>query len=208
MPHVTLADDGDPARLTAAAGRPSRATGATVASSACTSWRSIGGRTTGPGSGRPSPTSPCGAGGVVGRGGLELELAVTEGPAPTPPPGVGGRSAEGRPLAVTARREGRVAGRGRGVLRAARPVWATWSWTPRPAAQGVGGQLLAAFAAEAAGRGAIFVTVVAPGGGAAEILLRGRGSAGQRGVTEGRRRWDAASDARGLELAAADNDCG
>lgn len=118
-----------------------------------------------------------GAPAVVGRGGLELELVLSEqlGPdargfeqrewaAASPE---GGRDARRRGLAVTARREGRVVGAARG-------------WTSGPGAQlddlivsgahpreGIGTHLVAAFVSEAVERGCQLVRTRAEAGGPA-----------------------------------------
>lgn len=109
---------------------------------------------------------------VVGRGGLELELAVSE----APPPWAGER-AEGGPagLAVTARRGPAVVGGARG-----------WTWgalgelgglvvAAGERRQGVGSHLLARFLSEAADRGATVVRARTPAGGPGEAFLRARG---------------------------------
>jgi ribosomal protein S18 acetylase RimI-like enzyme len=113
---------------------------------------------------------------VVGRGGLDLELAVTERLGPDAAAwrrahGDGG----GRPLAVTATREGRIAGTAEGRLRDDEAQLLNLVVDPEARRQGVGRHLLAAFASEAAARGAGHVTTLAPAGEAAEALLGSSG---------------------------------
>ena len=183
VPHVTLADDaGDPDRLAAAARalagyrRPARfervhlleehrreADGARV-------WTPIADAAFR----RPA---------VVGRGGLEVELSATERLDPDAAAWrlahvddeERGATGSGRPLAVTARREGRIAGTAEGSLRGGEADLVCLFVDPDARGQGVGGHLLAAFTAAAAEGGANRVTTVAPAGGAAEALLEGRG---------------------------------
>jgi GNAT superfamily N-acetyltransferase len=124
---------------------------------------------------------------VVGRGGLELELAtgprldaeasawadlawgthtVAEYGAGTP---------DDEPLALTARRDGRVVGVAEGHVRGPVAYLGNLIVGSDVRGEGVGGHLLAAFAAEAASRGAEELTLRTIDGGPADRFYRDRG---------------------------------
>lgn len=140
---------------------------------------------------KPFAEAPLGEAGVVGRGGIELSIAVTARPDPEAAALLATTGeAGGRPFAVAARIGERVAG-------------AAWGWTSGSVAivadlavaevhrrSGVGRKVLDAVEAEAATRGCDVVLLAAAGGGAAAALLSGAGwqSAGEP-VADGRRLW-------------------
>ena len=181
VPHVTLADDaGEPDRLTAAAralaGYRRAARFERVHLLEEQRRESDGARLWAPVAdaafGRPA---------VVGRGGLELELAATERLGPDAAAWrrdhgeVGAsRGADGS-LAVTARREGRIIGTAEGRVRGSEAHVQDLLVDPDARGQGVASHLLAAFTAEAARRGASRILTEVPAGGAAAGLFTGRG---------------------------------
>ena len=129
---------------------------------------------------------------TVGRGGIEVELAVSTRPDPESAAllAVDSSASDGHPFAVSARRDGRVAG-------------AAWGWTSGSVAiiadiavatahrgQGVGRKVLDAVESEASARGCDVALVAAPGEGAAAALLAGAGwQAAGDAVADGRRLW-------------------
>jgi 2'-5' RNA ligase len=141
---------------------------------------------------KPFAETALGPAAVVGRGGVEVTLDRTARPEPEAAAllAVDGAAEDGVPFAVSARRDGRVAG-------------AAWGWTSGSVAivadlavaevhrgQGIGRAVLAAVEAEAATRGCDVVLIAAPGGGASGALLTGAGwqPAGDA-VADGRRLW-------------------
>jgi 2'-5' RNA ligase/GNAT superfamily N-acetyltransferase len=114
---------------------------------------------------------------VVGRGGLELELAVSdaldaEGRA------FGGREWgpwDERPLAITGRRDGRVVGTAEGWTHGDVGYLARLLVAAEVRGEGVGTQLMAAFESEATVRGCTRLVVRTFAGSRAETFYRGRG---------------------------------
>lgn len=94
---------------------------------------------------RPIAEAAFGEPAVVGRGGLELELEVGERLSVDVP----------RPLSVTARRDGRVVGTARGGTDGDVATLVDVHVEPDARGEGVGRQLVAAFASAAADRGAL-----------------------------------------------------
>jgi 2'-5' RNA ligase len=153
VPHVTLADEADPGRidaaLTALAGYRVEVSFARV-------------HLLREGPGRiwaPIADAPFAPPAVIGRGGLPLELTVTE---DLDPEALGLARAEARArLAVTARSEGAVAGFAAGWYGGGTAHLAALVVTPEHAALGVARHLVAAFRSEAAERGCEQMTVAA-----------------------------------------------
>lgn len=175
QPHVTLLDGGDPDRVRAAVEALAGWTAEVVIDridlleefrrdDGERAWRSIA-------------EVPLGGPAVVGRGGLELELAVTahlsadavefrdrafheHGQARF------GDLAGHEPLAVTARRNGRIVGTADGEVRATGELYLSKLITAADArGEGIGAHLIAAFASEGAARGATHITLRAEAGG-------------------------------------------
>ncbi len=145
VPHVTLADEASADRIAAAvtalAGYRVEATFDRVHL-----LRENAGRTW-----EPIADAPFAAPAVVGRGGLPLELSLTE---RLDPEALVLRVGPGRPLAVTARRDGEVVGAAVAVT--GRSGEAVLSWLlVRPGArrEGVGSHLVAAVSSAVADRG-------------------------------------------------------
>ena len=185
VPHVTLVDDGVPARLDASV------TALADARSELTfervhlleeSRREDGLRVW-----RPLAEVAFAAPAVVGQGGLELELAVTERPSPE----VGawlaqvweahGRSEYGDdwaaedPVVVTGRRRGDVVGVAEGHARGTEAYLAGLVVAVEVRGEGVGSHLLAAFAAECRRRGCTILNLRCLAGGKTEAFYRDRG---------------------------------
>ena len=117
---------------------------------------------------------------VVGRGSLPLELATSERLDPEAAAfATGQRAAEDSaprpPVAVTARRDGRVVGVARGHLDAGTAHLGELVVDAAERGLGVGSHLLAAFVALAAERGCDRLTVHTEAGGPAEAFCRARG---------------------------------
>jgi 2'-5' RNA ligase/ribosomal protein S18 acetylase RimI-like enzyme len=185
VPHVTLVDEGRPERVAAAVGVLADARfevtfarvhllHETIDAGRRRVWR-------------PLADAALAAPAVVGRGGLELELAVSE-RLPLDVAGWAERTWEGHgreqygddwradePLAVTARRDGAVVGVAEGRLRGGEGYLARLVTAPEARGQGVGSHLLAAFEAECRRRGGEEVTLRAIAGGPAERFYRERG---------------------------------
>lgn len=129
---------------------------------------------------------------VTGRGGVEVVLSVTDRPDPEAAAllAVDGAVGDGRPWAVTARIDGRVAGAAWGWSSGSVAIVADLAVATAHRGQGVGRRLLAAVESEAAKRGCDAGLIAAPGEGAAAALLAGAGwlAAGDA-VADGRRLW-------------------
>lgn len=128
---------------------------------------------------------------VVGRGGVELELVVTMRPDPEAAAllAIEG-AADGRPFAVTARRDRRVAGAAWGWSSGSVAIVADLAVAEAHRGQGVGRRVLAAVESEASARGCDVALIAAPGEGAAAALLAGAGwQAAGDAVADGRRLW-------------------
>lgn len=184
VPHVTLADEAEPARIAAA-----------VAALAGYEVDVLIDRVhlLREGPGRvwvPIADAPFAAPAVVGCGGLPLELTVTDRPDPEALALVAG---PGRPFAVTARRDGIVVGTAAGVAGPQEPSAcgeagvemggeargeAVLTWLvvrPGERRRGIGSHLVAAVASAAADRGCSSIRfALAPGSGdeLAELLRR------------------------------------
>ena len=185
VPHVTLVDDGDPARLEAAVLALADAR-FDVAFELLTLLREQRGddghRVWGP-IADVSLVAPA----VVGRGGLPLEL--TAGTQVDPETArwldeawtvhdadeYGPGAPQDEPVVVTARREGRVAGVADGHVRGPTAYLARIIVGAEVRGQGVGSHVLAAFAAEGRARGATELTLRCLDGGPAEAFYRSRG---------------------------------
>jgi 2'-5' RNA ligase/N-acetylglutamate synthase-like GNAT family acetyltransferase len=124
---------------------------------------------------------------VVGRGGLEVELEVTERPAPSVARWLAeawdahGRERDGddrateEPVAVTARRGGDVVGVAEGYVRGPEAYLGGLIVGPEVRGEGVGAHLLAAFTDVAAGRGCERISLRTEAGSPAERFYRDRG---------------------------------
>lgn len=135
----------------------------------------------------PIADAPFAAPAVVGRGGLELELSVAEqlddegarfaaeewGAYDTAR--YGERLAHVDPLAVTARRRGRIVGIAAGSASGSSAHLRDLLVAGPARGEGVGSHLLAAFCSEAAARGADEVSVRTEQGGPAEAFYASRG---------------------------------
>jgi 2'-5' RNA ligase len=168
-PHVTILDGGDPDRIRAAVGVLAGWTAEVVVESAHLleeRHRDDGGRHW-----EPVAEARFGPPAVVGRGGLELGLAVTAG-LPLDALAFRDRAVDAllverhgavlrpAPLAVTARREGRVVGTADGEVRPGGSAHlAVLVVAADVRRQGVGAHLVAAFASAAAERGAGEITL-------------------------------------------------
>jgi 2'-5' RNA ligase/GNAT superfamily N-acetyltransferase len=180
VPHVTLLDGGEPARIEAA-----------VTALGGARYDVVVERVTllreqrdeeGVRVWRPIADAPLAAPAVVGRGGLELEL--TSGPrldAASSAWAAAAWAADGpdapteEPIAVSARRDGRVVGVAVGHVRGPVAYLAELIVGADVRGEGVGGHLLAAFAADARTRGAGELTLRCPDGGPAERFYLDRG---------------------------------
>lgn len=171
VPHVTIADEAQPERITAAELALSDY-GAEVAFDRLHLLQEGPGRVW-----APVADAPFGAPAVVGRGGLPLEMVVSQ-----------ALDAEGRAfiiehegedapldLAVTARREGRVVGVAEGWARAGAAFLTMLLVARDVRREGVGSHLLAAFESAAAERGCgrLAADVLADSDG--DRFLRSRG---------------------------------
>lgn len=127
---------------------------------------------------RPVADAALEAPAVVARGGLELELAVSDQldvEAAASAQAWSSTSDGPVPVAVTARRHGLVVGTVVGFVRGGVAQLAELAVAPAERRQGVGSHLLARFLAEAAGRGAHLARTTAGPGTAAEAFLLARG---------------------------------
>jgi len=185
VPHVTVVDDGVPERLDASV------TALADVRLEITferihlleeSRQPDGGRVW-----RPMADAALAAPAVVARGGLELELAVTERPGPEVDAWLGrtweahGRSEYGDdwatddPVVVTGRRQGEVVGVAEGHTRRTEAYLAGLVVAPEVRGEGVGSHLLAAFADECRQRGCAVLNLRSVAGGPAEAFYRDRG---------------------------------
>ena len=140
----------------------------------------------------PIADAGLGATSIVGRGGVEIELAVTARPDPEAAAllATDGAVADGKPWAVTARVGGRVAGAAWGWSSGSVAIVADLAVAAAHRGQGIGRKLLAAVESEAAARDCDVGLIAAPGEGAAASLLAGAGwQAGGDAVADGRRLW-------------------
>jgi len=154
VPHVTLADEAEPDRIAAALG-------ALAGYQVDVTFSRVHLLREGPDR-VWSPIADAGFGppAVVGRGGLPLELAVTD--QADPETAVLARAAGAVRLVVTARADGAVAGYIEGWCHAGEAHAGTLVVDPEQAHLGVARHLVAAFRSEAADRGTDVVTL-APG---------------------------------------------
>jgi 2'-5' RNA ligase len=187
VPHVTLVDGGDPARLEAAVGALADAR-YEVAVDRVTLLREErdddGVRVW-----RPVADAALAAPAVVGRGGLELVLSTgprldAEAAAWVDAAWAANTAAEygpdapaDDPVVVTARRDGRLVGVAKGYVRGPVAYLGDLIVGADVRGEGVGGHVLAAFAAEARARGADELTLRTIAGGRADRFYRERGFA-------------------------------
>ncbi|MGH9177855.1 MAG: GNAT family N-acetyltransferase [Acidimicrobiales bacterium] len=178
VPHVTLADEADPARIGAALVALSGYR-VEVAFERAHLLQQGPGRVW-----APIADAPFGPPAVVGRGGLALELTRSEvvdpetaGSLPgTAPPGVALLGSEvGRPFVVTARRDAAPVGAVTGSTGGAAAVLTCVVVASEHRGQGIGSHLLAAAASEAAARGCTELTAGREVTEAAGGFLRHRG---------------------------------
>jgi 2'-5' RNA ligase/GNAT superfamily N-acetyltransferase len=200
VPHVTLVDEGVPERVAAAVGvlADARLEVTFERVHLLHEAEGVGGGR----AWRPLADAALSAPAVVARGGLELELAMSE----RLPPDVAawaertweayGRDQYGEdwrvdePLALTARREGRVVGVAEGLVRGAEGYLAELVTAPEVRGEGVGSHLLAAFQAECRRRGATELTLRTVAGGAAKRFYRERGFTVRASLPRWRHRRD------------------
>lgn len=189
VPHVTLADEADPVRIAAAqealAGYSAEMTVDRV-------------HLLGEGEGRvwaPVADFPFGPPAVVGRGGLPVELTVSEQLDPDASAFAArewdahdriehGLSLAGQRFALTARRDGRVLGTAVGSVRAGVARLSGLIVGREHRGQGVGSHLLAAFESEAARRGQTRLAATVLAGSPAEAFHRRRGWVDDARLTE------------------------
>lgn len=171
-PHVTLADDAPPDRITAACA-------ALAAYSVEVTFDRVHLLEEGPGRvWRPIADVALGAPAVVARGGLDLELAVSEhldAQAARSAQAWASRTDRPAPLAVTARRHGTVVGTLTGAVRGEVADLAEVVVAPAERRQGIGSHLLARFLFEAGERGARMARTTTDPGSPAEAFLLARG---------------------------------
>ena len=193
VPHVTLADEADPARIEASLSALDRYQ-VSASFDGVHLLRELPGRVW-----QPIADAPFSAPGVIGRGGLPLELAVSERldpeatalaarawPEPTPDPhGQAGHPV--RPFAVTARREGRVVGAATGHTHGEQARLDQLVVEVAQRGQGIGTHLWAAVASLAAERECRSITALAAVGSPADRFFRGRGCVRNRDFVELRR---------------------
>lgn len=165
VPHVTLADDAEPGRI-AAALEALADYRAEVRVDRVHLLREEPGRVW-----VPLADAPFTAPAVVGRGGLPLELVVTDAADPETAVLVGA----GRPFVVSARRDGGVVGTAAGATGAAEARLTTLVVAAGQRRQGVGTHLLAAVESLAAERGCTALVADVDRGGDGESFLRHRG---------------------------------
>ena len=177
VPHVTLADDADPVRIEAAVAALDRYRVEADFDRVHLLRESPGRRW------EPIADAPFIAPAVVGRGGLPLELAVSEVLDPEVATFLDregepdGERVEGelRPFAVTARRDGALVGAATGHTRGHTARLCRLAVGASHRGQGIGTQLVAAVEALAAGRGCRSITARTSPQSRADTFLRGRG---------------------------------
>ena len=165
VPHVTLADDAEPGRI-AAAVEALADYRADVRIDRVHLLREGPGRMW-----VPVADVPLAPPAVVGRGGLPLELVVTD----SADPETAALAGTGRPFVVAARREGGVAGTAAGATRGPEARLATLVVAVGERRQGVGTHVLAAVESLAAERGCTALVADVDRGGEGESFLRHRG---------------------------------
>jgi len=116
---------------------------------------------------------------VIGRGGLELELAETARPGPDAEAVAAGEA--GEPFALTARRDGVAVGLAAGRVRGDVAVLERLVVGADHRGEGIGSHLLAAVESLAARRGCDWAVAAVPPGGPGRSFLAGRGWRGGRG---------------------------
>lgn len=174
VPHVTVADGADPARIAAAVVALADYR-ATITVDRVHLLQEGPGRVW-------EPIADAGFArlAVVGRGGLALELATSDRLDPeaaawlelTAP---AGPHRPGRPFALTARRDGRLVGVATGTTRPDEATLDDLVVEPAEHGQGIGAHVLAAVESLAAERGCRRVEAVAPTGSRGAAFLAGRG---------------------------------
>lgn len=162
--HVTVADEADPARIAAAEGALASYR-AEVTFERVHILRESPGRVW-----EPWAEAGLAAPAVVGRGGLPLELSVTNIVDPE-----GWALLQRQPFAITARREGNVVGVASGWTTAEEARLETLFVSPADRQQGIGTHLLAAVESLAAERECTRLVGDAPAGSPGDHLLRNRG---------------------------------
>lgn len=161
VPHVTLADEAAPERITAAVAALADYRVEAVFDRVHVLRESPGRRW------EPIADAPFAPAVVVGRGGLPLDLSVTD---RLDPEALAVAVRPGRPFAVTARRNGRVVGTAAGT--AGDDGEAVLSWLavhPDERRQGVGSHLLASAVSAVAERGCARMTFLPGAGSAGEL---------------------------------------
>lgn len=123
----------------------------------------------------PVADAPLARPAVVGRGGLAVELAVTDRLDPEAAAVAAAAGAPGSPFAVTARRHGAVVAVATGCTEAATAVLHHLVVVPGHREQGVGTQVLASVESLAAARGCRVVLATVDPGSRARSFLTGRG---------------------------------
>lgn len=186
VPHVTIANRMAPQRIPSAVVALADFEADVVADRAhLLRQDSDGGR-----SWRPFADAPFAAPAVVGRGGLPVELAASEG---LPPDAAFLLAAAGPPpgepaWAVTARREGEAVGVATGRVSGPLCLVAAVVVAAGERRQGVGRHLVAAVEAQAWDRGCAAVEALAPGDEGPDALFAGAGWTATD-VGDGWRRW-------------------
>lgn len=169
VPHVTLADDMDSARIAAARAALSdyRVT---------TTFERLHLLQEGPGRRwEPIADALFAAPAVIGRGGLELEVSVSHRPDPEGSAASAAGWGDGEPLTITGRRGREVVGVASGWVRGGVAVLHTLCVVAAHRGEGIGSHVLAAFASEAAGRGGRRLSARAAAGSDGDRFLRHRG---------------------------------
>ncbi len=186
VPHVTVADEADPERIAAAQV-------ALCDYRTDVSFDRVHLLQEGPGRvWAPIADFPFEAPAVVGRGGLEVELTVTDALDPAARSfshrqweadnlAALGRAKAAEPLSITARMGGEVVGVVEGESAGATAHLTNLIVARSARGQGIGSRLLAAFESEAAERGCTLLTVRVPARAQAETFFRHKGWVGGEG---------------------------